>query len=80
MSRVSCDRVCSPLLRCCFALVMSAIQLGWAECCEGLGDSGRERALSSQLALVGLHRLEGLSGGEQRPAGVASEATERDLE
>lgn len=37
-SRLSCDRLCSPLLRCCLAFEISAIQLGLLACREGLGE------------------------------------------
>lgn len=48
---------------------MSDIQLGWLfRAVDGLGDSGFVIALSSQLDFVGLHRLEGLEGGEVWPS------------
>jgi hypothetical protein len=55
----------STLLRCCLILLISAIQAGcWGGGSLGFGESGLLSALSSQLDLVGLHRFEGLGGGE----------------
>ena len=55
----------SALPRCAFAFARFSIQLGCALIEDvGLGDSGFVRALSIQLDLVGLKRLEGLAGGD----------------
>ena len=55
----------STLLRCCLILLISAIQAGcWGGGSLGFRESGLLSALSSQLDLVGLHRFEGLGGGE----------------
>lgn len=73
--------------RCCLALDNSVIHEGCDVCGEGLETSGRARALSSQVALVGLHLFGELAVGEPSAAlklGVVApsrmEAIDFDLE
>jgi hypothetical protein len=60
----------SALPRWAFALAISTIQLGWLlrAAGAGFGVSGFVIALSNHVDLDGLHRFDGLDGGEAWPS------------